>query len=93
MQWGRSRCHLFVQQSPRPSTRSERGKGAFWKTPEIVAWAKAGRSPGSTTRLPMRRVWVNEHHSGPALLHRVDPRCGLTSNDIATLTAWATELC
>ncbi|MER6844118.1 hypothetical protein [Streptomyces platensis] len=37
-------------------------------------------------------AWVSEHHGGPALLHRVDPRCGPTSNDFATLTAWATGL-
>ncbi|MFF8032655.1 MULTISPECIES: hypothetical protein [unclassified Streptomyces] len=38
------------------------------------------------------RAWVNEHHSGPVLLYRVDLCNGITSDDLAALTAWATGL-
>lgn len=34
------------------------------------------------------RAWVSENHGGPALLHRVDSRCGLSETDIATLEEW-----
>ncbi|WP_406865004.1 HAD domain-containing protein [Streptomyces sp. HUAS MG47] len=34
------------------------------------------------------RAWVTAHHPGPALLHRVDPRLGLTERDYAELAAW-----
>lgn len=38
------------------------------------------------------RTWVKDHHDGLALLLRVDPRRGLTIDDFAALTAWATGL-
>lgn len=34
------------------------------------------------------RAWVAEHHPGRALLHRVDPRRGLTDADFTALDAW-----
>lgn len=34
------------------------------------------------------RAWVCAHHSGPALLHRVDSECGLTETDLATVEEW-----
>ncbi|RSM59149.1 hypothetical protein DMH03_25070 [Amycolatopsis sp. WAC 01376] len=34
---------------------------------------------------------VSGNHPGPALLHRVDPRRGLTSADYRTLTEWLRE--
>lgn len=36
------------------------------------------------------RRWISDHHTGPALLHRVDPRIGLLLVDFAALEAWAT---
>ncbi|MFD7757504.1 hypothetical protein [Streptomyces sp. NPDC059757] len=33
------------------------------------------------------RTWVKEHHDGPALLHRLYPRCGRAIDDFAELTA------
>ncbi|MFJ5834773.1 hypothetical protein [Streptomyces sp. NPDC093089] len=63
--------------------------GLHWKTPALVAWA-AGRpfawvddEIGAADR-----AWVAAHHAGPALLHRVDARRGLTGTDYATLAAW-----
>ncbi|MGW5121274.1 hypothetical protein ACWEQ8_38440 [Streptomyces noursei] len=76
-----------------PSPRPEPEGGVFWKTPAIVAWAR-GRAfawvDDDITRAD--RAWVAEHHDGPALLHRVDPRHGLTVDDFETLTAWASGL-
>ncbi|NXY95785.1 hypothetical protein HYE82_15575 [Streptomyces sp. BR123] len=34
------------------------------------------------------RAWVDAHHPGRALLHRVDARCGLTDADFSVLDAW-----
>ncbi|MFD4432343.1 HAD domain-containing protein [Nocardia sp. NPDC058497] len=34
------------------------------------------------------RVWVSANHRGRALLHRVDPRHGLTDADFAVVDAW-----
>jgi hypothetical protein len=34
------------------------------------------------------RAWVHEHHAGSALLHRVDPRSGLSEADLAQLGDW-----
>ncbi|MGI5359530.1 HAD domain-containing protein [Streptomyces sp. CA-252508] len=64
--------------------------GVFWKTPEIVAWAEGRAFAWIDDEITEAdRAWVAERHSGPALLHRVDPRRGLTSDDFAALTAWA----
>jgi hypothetical protein len=66
--------------------------GIHWKTRHVVDWA-AGRpfawvddefgerDPG----------WVREHHAGPALLHHVDPRVGLTDRDFDVLKDWASH--
>lgn len=34
------------------------------------------------------RAWVKSHHAGRALLHRVDPRHGLTDADFAAVAEW-----
>ncbi|MFE9021951.1 HAD domain-containing protein [Streptomyces sp. NPDC007808] len=66
-------------------------RGLHWKTRPLVAWA-AGRpfvwvdDEISGTD----RAWVAGHHSGPALLHRVDHRHGLTDRDFAVLQEWIT---
>ncbi|GGR59911.1 hypothetical protein GCM10010236_10830 [Streptomyces eurythermus] len=74
-----------------PSPRPEPGDGVFWKTPEVVAWAKGRVFAWIDDEITEAdRTWVKEHHDGPALLHRVDPRCGLAIDDFAVLTAWAT---
>ncbi|MEU8386492.1 HAD domain-containing protein [Streptosporangium sp. NPDC048865] len=38
------------------------------------------------------RAWVSAHHHGQALLHRVDPRHGLTPADIHAIAEWLTHL-
>ncbi len=63
--------------------------GLHWKTRVLVARA-AGRPfvwvDDEITGTD--RVWVSAHHPGPALLHRVDPRWGLTDSDYAAIDAW-----
>jgi hypothetical protein len=63
--------------------------GRHWKTAGLVRWA-AGRSfvwvdDEVTDR---DRRWVADCHPGRALLHRVDPRTGLTDADFAALARW-----
>ena len=76
-----------------PEPRPEPGGGVFWKTPEIVAWAK-GRSFAwiDDEITDADHAWVRAHHDGRALLHRIDPRLGLTIDDIAALGHWAEDL-
>lgn len=60
-----------------------------WTTRVLVDWA-AGRSfvwvDDELTGTD--RAWVAAHHPGDALLHRVDPRLGLTDGDYAALDSW-----
>ncbi|WP_328401315.1 hypothetical protein [Nocardia sp. NBC_00403] len=48
-----------------------------WKTRDLVDWAAGRAAPD--------RAWVSAHYQGQALLHRVDPRHGLSDADFATL--------
>ena len=70
---------------------SDDPEGALhWKTRDLVAWA-AGRTfvwvDDEITDVD--RAWVAAHHPGPALLHRVDRRTGLTEADFAEIEIWA----
>jgi hypothetical protein len=63
--------------------------GVHWKTPVLVAYA-AGRpfawvddEAGAADR-----AWVAANHEGEALVHKVDPRTGLTAEDYAILADW-----
>lgn len=71
------------------SDNERRDHRLHWKTPDLVDWA-AGRSfvwvDDEITDAD--RAWVAEHHRGDALLHRVDPRRGLTDEDFATVGEW-----
>ncbi|MFG2905437.1 hypothetical protein ACGF13_10310 [Kitasatospora sp. NPDC048286] len=73
--------------------RPEPDGGVFWKTPQIVAWAR-GRPFARVDDLitDADRAWVEAHHRGPALLHHVAPKAGLTADDFARLTDWARQL-
>ncbi|MEV7682754.1 HAD domain-containing protein [Streptomyces sp. NPDC088341] len=83
---------------PEPSDEDERDEqderdaraGLHWKTRALVAWA-AGRAFAwaDDEITDADRAWVSAHHRGHALLHRVDPREGLTDADFAALDAWS----
>jgi hypothetical protein len=63
-----------------------------WKTSGIVAWA-AGRSfvwiDDEITDAD--RASVSAHHPRAALLHRIDPACGLTAADFSTIRDWISD--
>ncbi|WP_435846969.1 hypothetical protein [Streptomyces griseoaurantiacus] len=76
-----------------PSPRPEPGAGVFRKMPEIVGWAKGRAFAWVDDEITEAdRAWGKQHHEGPALLHRIDPRRGLATDDFATLTEWAIGL-
>ncbi|MFJ5229918.1 hypothetical protein ACIQBJ_08425 [Kitasatospora sp. NPDC088391] len=63
--------------------------GLHWKTPAVVARAAGGAFAWVDDEITaVDRAWVAEHHAGPALLHRVNPRTGLTGRDFEELDAW-----
>ncbi|WP_171164574.1 HAD domain-containing protein [Streptomyces sp. I05A-00742] len=69
----------------------ERG-GLHWKTRVLVAWADGRPFAWVDDEIgEADRAWVAAHHSGRALLHRVDPRRGLGDGDFAVLGAWLGE--
>ncbi|MFG2533015.1 HAD domain-containing protein [Streptomyces sp. NPDC048516] len=82
---------LAVVVWPEPSDVDDQDEraGLHWKTRALVEWA-AGRSfvwvDDEITDTD--RAWVAAHHSGHALLHRVDARHGLTDGDYAALDSW-----
>ncbi|MGV9264965.1 HAD domain-containing protein [Kitasatospora sp. NPDC003701] len=80
---------------PEPSDLDDQDErsGLHWKTRALVEWA-AGRPfvwvDDEVTDID--RAWVAAHHRGPALLHRVDPRRGLTDGDCAAIDSWLRHL-
>ncbi|MGW3402130.1 HAD domain-containing protein [Streptomyces zhihengii] len=71
------------------SDAPDRNTALHAKTRAVVAHA-AGRPFvwADDEITPADRAWVTSHHPGAALLHRVDPRRGLTDGDYATIAAW-----
>lgn len=67
--------------------------GLHWKTRRLVDWAN-GRSFiwMDDEHTGDDQTWVRTHHQGQALLHRVDPRRGLTDADFNTLHGWFDDL-
>ncbi|WP_435647425.1 HAD domain-containing protein [Kitasatospora purpeofusca] len=82
---------LAVVHWPEPSgidDQDER-RGLHWKTRALVEWAAGSPFAWVDDEVTdTDRVWVAAHHPGPALLHRVDPRVGLTGGDFAVLDSW-----
>ncbi|MER7579653.1 hypothetical protein [Kitasatospora sp. NPDC097691] len=73
-----------------PDPRPQPDGGVFWKTPEIVAWAQGRPFAWVDDQITdADRGWVQAHHHGPALLHRIDPKTGLTTDDFSLLADWA----
>jgi hypothetical protein len=86
---------LTVVDWPEPSDIDDQDEwnGLHWKTRTLVEWA-AGRPfvwvDDEITDTD--RTWVAAHHPAKALLHRVDPRQGLTVHDYAVLDSWLRQL-
>ncbi|MEU3725983.1 HAD domain-containing protein [Streptomyces sp. NPDC031705] len=79
---------LPVVDWPDPSDGEGRD-GLHWKTRTLLAWA-AGRpfAWADDEITPADSSWAAAHHPAPVLLHRVDPRAGLTDTDFAALGDW-----
>lgn len=63
--------------------------GLHWKTRSLVTYA--GTRPFAWIDDEITdadRTWGAAHHNGRALLHRVDPRTGLTDEDFDVLDQW-----
>ena len=60
-----------------------------WKTRSIVRHA-AGRDFAwvDDEITDADEEWIDEHHPGGAFLVRVDPRLGVTRDDLASVTSW-----
>ncbi|MFF5700953.1 HAD domain-containing protein [Streptomyces sp. NPDC012794] len=79
---------LPVVDWPEPSDDEGRD-GLHWKTRPLLARA-AGRpfAWADDEITTADRAWAAARHPAPALLHRVDPRTGLTDADFDTLARW-----
>jgi hypothetical protein len=67
--------------------------GTHWKTSGLVSYS-AGRPFVwiDDEIADADRAWVSIHHQGDALLHRVDPGCGLTLADFSAIRDWLGQL-
>ncbi|MGQ5265123.1 HAD domain-containing protein [Micromonospora sp. ZYX-F-536] len=64
-----------------------------WKTRGLVEWAQGRPFVWVDDEIsPADRVWVSAHHQGPALLHRVAPRHGLTKRDFTVISNWLEQV-
>lgn len=64
-------------------------RGMHWKTRFLTWWAGGRRFVWLDDEITEAdRQWVRAHHSGIALLHRVDPLQGLTDTDFALIGRW-----
>ncbi|SCL22905.1 hypothetical protein GA0070624_2630 [Micromonospora rhizosphaerae] len=60
-----------------------------WKTKALVAWAAGRPFVWVDDEISdADRAWVAANHPGHALLHRVDPRVGLSDPDFAAIERW-----
>jgi len=70
-------------------TDDEPAYGLHWKTRPLLDWAAGRPFAWIDDEITHRdQQWSQAHHSGPALLHRIDPRHGLRDQDFATLGHW-----
>ncbi|WP_157993126.1 HAD domain-containing protein [Streptomyces sp. Go-475] len=73
-----------------PASYADEGpRGLHWKTRQLVEWANGRPFIWVDDEISaMDRLWVDASHSGPSLLHRVDPAKGLLDTDFAALADW-----
>ncbi|WP_329112403.1 HAD domain-containing protein [Streptomyces sp. NBC_01353] len=80
---------VVVWPEPSDTDAQDERNGLHWKTRPLVAWASGRPFAWVDDEITdTDRAWVAAHHQGHALLHRVDPRRGLTDGDYAVLDAW-----
>ncbi|MDJ0345376.1 HAD domain-containing protein [Streptomyces sp. H10-C2] len=80
---------------PEPSEDDERDAraGLHWKTRALLGWAAGRAFAWVDDEITDRdRAWVAARHGERALLHRVDPRHGLTDADFILLGDWLRNL-
>ncbi|MBT3153501.1 hypothetical protein HTV45_21980 [Streptomyces sp. CHD11] len=64
-------------------------RGLHWKTPALVEWAGGRPFVWVDDEISeMDRLWVAAAHSGPSLLHRIDPAQGLQDADFSLIAEW-----
>lgn len=69
----------------------EGGDQLHWKTRRLVEWAAGRRFVWVDDEITDADLtWVAATYSAPALLHRVDPRRGLTDADYYAIGQWLT---
>ena len=74
---------------PEAEDESTERPGLHWKTQALIEWADGRPFAWVDDEITdIDRLWVEESHAGPALLHRVDPQRGLTEDDFAVLEVW-----
>ncbi|MEU5786931.1 HAD domain-containing protein [Micromonospora purpureochromogenes] len=72
---------------------SDEDDALHWKTRGLVEWAQGRPFVWVDDEIgPADHAWVAAHHHGPALLHRVDPRRGLTADDFTTIRSWLEQV-
>ncbi|MBQ0900547.1 HAD domain-containing protein [Micromonospora sp. U21] len=60
-----------------------------WKTRGLVEWAQGRPFVWVDDEISHAdQQWVSTHHHSPTLLHRVDPRRGLTEHDFTVVENW-----
>ncbi|WET76296.1 HAD domain-containing protein [Amycolatopsis sp. QT-25] len=86
---GLPRLAVVIWPEPSGVDEQDERNGLHWKTRGLVDWA-AGRPFAwvDDEITDTDRAWVSAHHHGSALLHRIDPRHGLTAADYASLEEW-----
>ncbi|WP_037360854.1 HAD domain-containing protein [Amycolatopsis orientalis] len=73
--------------------REDRWFGVHWKTRTLVGWAHGRPFVWVDDEIADGdREWVLARHSGPALLHRVEPNRGLEERDFAVIREWLRAL-
>ncbi len=65
------------------------GGRLHWKTRRLAEWAAGRRFVWVDDEIrEADRTWVAANYSAPALLHRADPRRGLTDADFHAIGRW-----
>ncbi len=78
-----------VLEEPDGAAPADLPPGVHWKAPLVVGHAGGAAFAWVDDEIGTAdREWVAARHPGPALLLRVDPRTGLTDDDLTALADW-----